>query len=135
MNNQFIFIGRICRNLVLKEVGSSKVLDITLAINRMFKNADGEYETDFIKCKAFGQVAENISEFCKVGDLISATGRVQTGSYTNQEDKKVYTTDFIINKVQYLAAGKKEEVKENNEDPYASFGEEHSEELDNLPFE
>ena len=62
MNNQFIFIGRICRNLILKDAGNSKVLDVTLAITRKFKNADGTYDTDFIKCKAFGKTAENISQ-------------------------------------------------------------------------
>ena len=138
MNNQFIFIGRICRNLVLKEVGSSKVLDVTLAIQRKFKNADGTYDTDFIKCKAFGKIAEHINEYCKVGDLISLSGRVQTGSYTNQESKKVYTTDFVIYEMQFLTAGKKEEKqeeeKQENEDLYANFSEEHSIELENLPF-
>lgn len=118
MNNYFSFIGRICRNLVLKEAGKTKVLDVTLAIQRKFKNADGTYDTDFIKCKAFGKIAEHINEYCKVGDLISVSGKVQTSTYTNQEDKKVYTTDFIINEWQFLSASnKKEESKqETNEE-------------------
>ena len=139
MNNQFIFIGRICRNLVLKDAGNSKVLDVALAITRKFKNEDGTYDTDFIKCKAFGKTAEYIAEYSKVGDLICASGRVQTSNYTNQENKKVYVTDFIISDWQFLSASnKKEEIKEEpkkeDEDPYASFGEEHSEELEDLPF-
>ena len=139
MNNQFIFIGRVCRNLVLKEAGSSKVLDVALAITRKYKNEDGVYDTDFIKCKAFGKTAEYIAEFSKVGDLLCLSGRVQTSSYTNQEDKKVYVTDFIISDWQFLSgSNKKEEVKEETkkevDDPYASFGEEHVEELEDLPF-
>ena len=139
MNNQFIFIGRITRNLVLKEAGDSKVLDVTLAITRTFKNSEDKYDTDFIKCKAFGFNAENIAKYCKVGDLMCLMGRVQTGSYTNQEDKKVYTTDFVIDKFQFLASSNKkdetkEEPKKEVDDPYASFSEEHIEELEELPF-
>ena len=140
MNNQFIFIGRICRNLILKDAGTSKVLDVTLAITRKFKNADGTYDTDFVKCKAFGKTAENISNWCKVGDLICINGRVQTGSYVDQEEKKIYTTDFIINSIQYLASSKKEESKQEEskqdveEDLYSNFAAENTIELENLPF-
>lgn len=137
MNNYFSFIGRICRNLVLKETGKTKVLDVAIAITRKFKNADGNYDTDFIKCKAFGKTAEIINEYCKVGDLISLNGKVQTSTYTNQEDKKVYTTDFIISEWQFLSASnKKEEKQESKEetiDVYQQFAEEHDIKLD-LPF-
>ncbi len=82
----------------------------TLAVNRRFIK-DGEQEADFIRCVAFGKAAEFTEKWIKKGMKIVVTGRIQTGSYTNQEGVKVYTTEVVIEE-QEFAESKKSETAE-----------------------
>lgn len=66
-----------------------------LAVNRKYKR-EGEPEADFINCVAFGKNGEFAEKFLSKGMKIAVTGRIQTGSYTNQEGQKVYTTDIVV---------------------------------------
>ena len=79
----------------------------SIAINRRFKNAEGGYDADFINCVAFGKTGEFVEKYFQKGSMIALTGRIQTGSYTNKEGVKVYTTDVVVEEVEF-AGGKSE---------------------------
>ena len=72
----------------------------TLAVDRRFKR-DGEQPADFISCVAFGKGAEFAEKYLRQGIKIAVTGRIQTGSYTNKEGQKVYTTDVIVEEQEF----------------------------------
>ena len=97
MINNVVLTGRITRNLELKQTSNNNSsLNITLAVERTFKDQNGQKQTDFINCKAFGKRAETIAQYCQKGDLIGVTGSIQTGSYKKQDGTTVYTTDVMI---------------------------------------
>lgn len=99
MLNQVVLVGRLTSELEVKELEDGKrVSNITLAIPRSFKNANGEYETDFIECIAFDSIAENTTEYCKKGDIIGVKGRLQNKEV---EDKKV--TQIIAERITFLS--------------------------------
>lgn len=78
MLNQVILVGRLSHDLEIKEIEEDKKgLDIVLAVPRSFKNIDGIYETDFINCKVYSDMASNVVEYCKKGDLLGVRGRLQ----------------------------------------------------------
>lgn len=78
MLNQAILVGRLTINPVLEDKDNKKCSYITIAVPRSFKNANGEYETDFIKCTLWDAVARNTTEYCKKGDIIGIKGRIET---------------------------------------------------------
>lgn len=77
------------------------IVRFNLAVNRQFKNEQGEYETDFINCIVFGKTAETTNEYCKKGDLVAVKGRIQTGSYTAQDGSKRYTTEVVASNLSF----------------------------------
>lgn len=74
----------------------------SVAVNRRFKNAEGNYDADFINCVAFGKTAEFIEKYFRKGMAIGLTGRIQTGSYTNKDGQKVYTTDVVVEETEFV---------------------------------
>ena len=79
MLNQVVLVGRLTRNIsVNKSENGIKVATIPLAIPRSFKNVDGNYDTDFINCVSFDNIADNVKEYCKKGDIVGVQGRVQS---------------------------------------------------------
>lgn len=102
MLNHTVLVGRLVKELELKELESGKkVCNITLAVPRSFKNAEGEYETDFIDCTLWGNIAESTAEYCHKGDLIGIKGHLQTRT---NEDKKIM--EVIAEKVTFLSTKK-----------------------------
>lgn len=78
MLNQVILVGRLSHDLELKEIEENKKeLDIVLAVTRSLKNSDGVYETDIINCKVYDDMASNVVECCKKGDIIGIKGKLQ----------------------------------------------------------
>lgn len=78
MLNQVVMVGRLVEKPIVEEnENGKKVSEITLAVPRSYKNADGIYDTDFIKCILWNTIAENTVEYCNKGDLISVKGRLQ----------------------------------------------------------
>lgn len=122
--NKIILIGRTTKNIELRFTTSNKaVVNFSLAVNRNFKNEEGEYETDFINCVVYGKQAENMKQFVSKGDLLGVEGRLQIRSYQNEEGKNIYVTEVIVENVQFLATNKKEQTTPKEEsDPFADFG-------------
>ena len=113
MLNQVVLVGRLTKDpeLINTDSGKQKVI-ITLAVNRPFKNVDGIYETDFIKCILWNGIATNTTEYCRKGDVIGLKGRLQTSSYDNEEGKKIYNTDVIAERISFINSNKKDDSKE-----------------------
>ncbi|MBQ6135346.1 MAG: single-stranded DNA-binding protein [Bacilli bacterium] len=111
MLNQIILVGRLTRNITVnKSENGVKVATISLAIPRSFKNSEGNYDTDFIDCVAFDNIAENTSEYCGKGDIVGVKGRVQS-RVVSQEDKKENVLEIICEKITFLSSKKQEETE------------------------
>ena len=103
MINNVTLVGRLTKDVELKYTPSNVAnVSFTLAVNRTFKNANGERETDFINCVIWRQSAENFANWAKKGNLIGITGRIQTRSYENQQGQRVYITEVIAENFQML---------------------------------
>ena len=111
MLNQVILVGRLVRTpeLLLTESGKKKSL-VTLAVNRGFKNQNGEYDTDFLDCTLWTSVAENTAEYCKTGDVIGVKGRLQTRLIEDDEGIKYKKVEVIGEKVTFLSSARNNRV-------------------------
>lgn len=101
--NKVILMGRLTRNPEVRYgagENSTAVARYTIAVERRFKR-DGEQSTDFIGCVAFGRNAEFAEKYLRQGTKIVLTGRIQTGSYTNRDGQKVYTTDIVVEEQEF----------------------------------
>mgnify|MGYP003305311262 CR=1 FL=1 len=116
MMNQTVIVGRLVDEPKLQETeNGKKVTNLTLAVPRSFKNAEGEYDTDFVDCVLWSGVAETTSEYCKKGDLVGIKGRIQTDTYENNEGKKQKSTKIIAEKVTFLSSAKtKDEIEQKS---------------------
>lgn len=99
--NKVILMGRLTRNPEIRysQNGDNQmaIARYTLAVDRRFSRGNGEQQSaDFISCVAFGKSAEFAEKYLKQGTKIAVTGRIQTGSYTNKDGNKVYTTDVVV---------------------------------------
>lgn len=92
--NKVILMGRLTKDPDMRGEGTGLVARYTLAVDRRFKK-EGEENADFIPCVAFGKGAEFAEKYLKKGTKVVVTGRIQTGSYTNKDGQKVYTTDVV----------------------------------------
>lgn len=103
MINNVVMIGRLTRDVELRYTPTNvAAATFTLAVNRNFKNADGEREADFINCIMWRQQAENLANWTKKGMLVGITGRIQTRSYENQQGQRVYVTEVVAESFQVL---------------------------------
>ncbi|MCI6858246.1 MAG: single-stranded DNA-binding protein [Eubacterium sp.] len=96
--NKVILMGRLTRNPDVRYSQGEKstcVARYTLAVNRRFRR-EGDQDADFINCVAFGRQGEFAEKYLKQGTKIVISGRIQTGSYTNRDGVKVYTTDVVV---------------------------------------
>lgn len=103
MINNVVLVGRMTRDAELRYTPSNQaVATFTLAVNRNFKNQNGEREADFINVVIWRQQAENLANWAKKGALIGVTGRIQTRSYDNQQGQRVYVTEVLADSFQLL---------------------------------
>ncbi len=101
--NNVVLVGRMTRDAELRYTPSNQaVATFTLAVNRNFKNQNGEREADFINVVIWRQQAENLANWAKKGALIGVTGRIQTRSYDNQQGQRVYVTEVVAESFQLL---------------------------------
>ena len=103
MINNVTLVGRLTKDVELKYTPANQaVVQFVLAVNRTFKNANGERETDFINVVIWRQSAENFAKWAKKGALIGITGRIQTRNYENAQGQRVYVTEVIAENFQML---------------------------------
>ena len=101
--NIVVLTGRITKDAEIRYTQSNEPMAIarfTLAVDRKYKK-DGEQGADFISCVAFGKRAEFMEKYGKKGTKFNLDGSIQTGSYTNKDNQKVYTTDVIVNNIEF----------------------------------
>lgn len=101
--NKVILMGRLTRDPEVRYSGgdnSTAIARYTLAVDRRFKK-DGEQSADFISCVCFGKAGEFAEKYLRKGTKITIAGRIQTGSYTNRDGQKVYTTDVIVEEQEF----------------------------------
>ncbi|MCD8039120.1 MAG: single-stranded DNA-binding protein [Lachnospiraceae bacterium] len=97
--NKAILMGRLTRDPEVRYTQGENQLAIaryTLAVDRRFNRNSDENTADFISCVAFGKSAEFAERYLRKGTKIAVTGRIQTGSYTNKDGVKVYTTEVVV---------------------------------------
>lgn len=100
--NSVQLVGRLTREPDVRYTdGGSTVAHFTVAVDRRFKR-EGEDSADFVSCVAWGKTAEFLEKYFRKGQRIGLNGRIKTGSYTNQEGNKVYTTDVVTENVEFV---------------------------------
>ena len=111
MYNLVMLIGRLTADpeLVTTDKGK-KVLTINLAVSRTYKNADGVYEADFIRCKLWDGIAEKTCEYCHKGDLIAVRGQIRNESYETEDKEKKYITEIIVERLNFLSTRKNQDI-------------------------
>ena len=143
MINSVVIIGRLTRDIEVRYTEDNKAIgNVTIAVPRSFKNANGEYESDFINCVLFREIAERVKEYTHKGDLIAVRGRIQTRNYEDKDGNKKYITEVVAERISFLSIKKdgkesKEEIKvqsKEESDPYAEMGREIELNEEDLPF-
>ena len=107
--NKVILMGRLARDPDVRWTQGPEqkaTARYTLAVDRRVKAADGTRPADFIGCVAFGKAAEFAEKYLKKGIKIAITGQIRTGSYTNKDGQKVYTTDVVIEDQEFAESKK-----------------------------
>ena len=107
MLNQVVLVGRLVNTpeLFVTENGK-KGSFITLAVNRGYKNVNGEYDTDFLDCTLWTGIAENTTQYCKVGDIIGVHGRIQSRLIESSDGSKYKKMEIVADKVTFLSSSK-----------------------------
>lgn len=108
--NKSILMGRLTRDPEVRYSGGDNmcIARYTLAVDRKFKK-DGEDTADFISCVAFGKNGEFAEKYFRKGTKVAVIGHIQTGSFTNKDGNKVYTTDVVIDEQEFAESKGKEE--------------------------
>ena len=156
MINNVVLVGRLTRAVDLRYTSNGTAYaSFTLAVDRDFKNQNGEKETDFINCVMWRKPAENLANYTKKGSLIGIEGRIQTRNYDNQQGQRVYVTEVLAERFHFLESSKtaNNDVLSNegtntlgfnknqnssgnfsNSDPFTSGGDVFNVNDDDLPF-
>ena len=113
--NSVVLIGRLTREPEVRYTAGTQmaVCTFTVAIDRPVR-AGGEKQTDFPRVTVFGKQAENCERFLAKGRLVGVQGRIQTGSYTNRDGQKVYTTDVVAEEVEFAESKATSDALRNN---------------------
>ena len=107
--NKVQLVGRLTRDPELRTTASGvSVCSFTIAVNRRFKNPQGEYETDFINCVAWRQGAELLAKHFKKGNMVGLVGSIQTRNYDNKDGQKVFVTEVSVEEVHFVESRKSE---------------------------
>ena len=120
--NRTILIGRLTRDVDIRYSqgqNQTAIARYTLAVDRKFKDSNGNYMADFINCVAFGKSAEFAEKYFHKGLKIAVVGRLQSGSYTDKDGRKVYTTDVVVEEQEFCES--KSQQKESQK-PEPSSG-------------
>lgn len=100
--NKITLLGRLTKDVELKLIGDRPLAEFSLAVNRRFKNAQGERETDFFNCKLWGKTAETLQQHTMKGQQLLVSGRVENRMFTNQEGQNVKFTEVIVEEFDFV---------------------------------
>lgn len=134
--NKVVLIGRTTKSPELRYAPGTgtAVCRFTLAVNRPYKKD----ETDFIKCVAFGKIAETIAQYVLKGRQVAITGSIRTGSYENNAGNKIYTTDVVLDGFEFIGNSNNNQGNSGawnqSEDTGMGFGVEEPIDEGNMPF-
>lgn len=104
MLNQVVLVGRIVEDPTIKEFeDGKKEAIVTLGVQRTFKNDEGIYDTDFIRCILFNGIASSTCEYCHKGDIVGIKGRIQANRSKDKKGKEIFSTEVIAEKVTFLS--------------------------------
>lgn len=138
MINRAILVGRLTRDPELRYTGNgTAAASFSLAVNRQFKNQQGEREADFINCVIWRKAAETFCNYTHKGSQVAIDGRIQTRNYENSEGSRVYVTEIVVENFSFLDSGNGSEGKKKTSskgDPFASNGDSIDIDDDDLPF-
>ena len=116
MINNVTIIGRTTKDIELRATSSgTNNASFSLAVERNFKNANGEKETDFINCVAWRKTAEILAQYAPKGSMIGVRGRIQTRNYENNQGVRVYVTEIVADEVQLI------DTRNNNQGANANY--------------
>ena len=103
MINRAVVCGRLVRDPELRRTqNGTPVTSFTLAVNRTFKNADGQQEADFLNCVAWNKTAESVDQYCSKGNLVGVEGRLQSRSYQDNQGNNRTVVEIIADQVQFM---------------------------------
>ena len=122
--NKVILCGNLTKNVEVRTSESgTKIGTFCLAIQRNFKNANGEYETDFINCKMFGDRLDTLEKYTSKGSKLIVEGSIQNSSYEKEDGTKQYVTNVMVKNFEFVGSKSVEtnQEKEPN-DPFAEYG-------------
>lgn len=112
--NSVQLVGRLTRDPEMRYTdGGSTIARFSLAVDRRYKS-ENEPTADFPNCVAFGRTAEFIEKYFRKGMRMGCQGRIQTGSYTNNDGQKVYTTDVVVESCEFVESKASQQPEENN---------------------
>ncbi len=141
--NKIIITGNLCKDIELRYTNNKiAVLQNTVAVKNDFKNADGEYDSEFINIVVWRQTAEFLNNYAAKGSKVLVEGRLTNRTYDKQDGTKGYITEVVAEKIELLGSPAKSENKEHKtdekapeqNDPFKEFGEEVILTDDDLPF-
>lgn len=115
MMNQFVTVGRMVNNPEIKDLeNGNKVSSIVLAVQRPYKNAEGEYDTDFLDITIWNGIAKSTCDYCKKGDLVGVKGRIQNNNY-EVDGKTMHKNEMIAEKITFLSSNKEKTQESDND--------------------
>ncbi len=116
--NQVILVGRLSQDpeYEISENGKKRTI-INIAVSRGFKNSEGKYETDFIRCVLWNGMASATKDYCHTGDTIGIKGRLQNRKFVNEQNETKYITEVIAERISFISSSSK-----NREIPEVSNG-------------
>lgn len=127
--NKVILVGRLTRDPDIKNTTSGKsVASFTLAVDRRFKNKDGQKEADFVPIVVWGKQAEFAGQYLSKGSQIGVSGRLQVRSYDAQDGQRRYVTEVVADEITFINTGKKDggntanTQQQSNSEPMSTMG-------------
>lgn len=135
--NNCVMVGRLTKDIDFKVNGENMTAKFTIAVNRDFKNKNGQYDADFISCTAFGKRAETISKYFTKGQQVCVKGPWRTGSYNAQDGTKRYTNELLVEGFTFIGGqsnGNNSSYGENNVSNNNDFGYEEPIDDGDMPF-
>jgi single-strand DNA-binding protein len=101
--NQVTLVGRLTKDPEARKTTEGRsVLSVTVALNRPYKNQQGQVDTDFVLCTLWNRAADNTEKYCRKGSVVGVTGRIQTRYYENDQGKRTYITEVVAENVRFL---------------------------------